>query len=76
MYSDTTWNVPCCATVSASFSVEEPLSAVGAPLCELGDDGADGEAEESGAACTKEEKANSALLEDRVEETKKKGSQH
>ena len=26
---------------------------MGAPLCELGDDGSEGEAEESGAACTK-----------------------
>ena len=25
---------------------------MGAPLCELGDDGAEGEAEEIGAACT------------------------
>ena len=54
MCSDTAWSIPCCAAVSASFSVEGPLSAVGAPLCELGDDGAEGEAEESGAACTKE----------------------
>ena len=52
MCSETAWSIPCCTAVSASFSVERPLSAVGAPLCELGDDGAEGEAEESGAACT------------------------
>ena len=33
-------------------------STAGAPLCELGDDGTEGGAEESGAACTKEEEAN------------------
>ena len=53
--SDTAWSIPCCAAVSASISVEGPLSAVGAPLCELGDDGTEGGSEESGAACTKEE---------------------
>ena len=53
MYSDTTWSIPCCAAVSASISVEGPLSAVGAPLCELGDDGTEGGAEEGGAACAK-----------------------
>ena len=53
--SDTAWSIPCCAAVSASISVEGHLSAVGAPLCELGDDGTEGGAEESGAACTKEE---------------------
>ena len=58
MCSDTTWSIPCCAAVSASISVEGHLSAVGAPLCELGDDGTEGGAEESGAACTKEEEAN------------------
>ena len=63
MCSDTAWSIPCCAAVSASISVEGPLSAVGAPVCELGDDGTEGEAEESGAACTKEEKANSATLD-------------
>ena len=47
--------LPCCAEVSASISVEGPLSAVGAPLCELGDVGTEGGAEVSGAACTKEE---------------------
>ena len=55
MSSDTAWSIPCCAAVIASISVEGPLSAVGAPLCELGDDSAEG-----GAACTKEEKANIA----------------
>ena len=54
--SDTAWSIPCCAAVSASISVEGPLSAVGAPLCELGDDGTEGGAEESGAVCTKVEK--------------------
>ena len=49
MCSDTAWSILCCAAVSASISVEGPLSAVGAPLCELGDDGAEGEAEYSGA---------------------------
>ena len=58
--------VPCCAAVSASIAVEGPLSVVGAPLCELGDDGTEGEVEESGAACTKEEKANIALLDRRT----------
>ena len=42
--------LPCCAAVSASISEEGSLSAVGAPLCELGDDGTEGRAEESGAA--------------------------
>ena len=63
MCSDTAWSIPCCAAVSASISVEGPLSAVGASLCGLGDDGAEGEAEESGAACTKEKQANSATLD-------------
>ena len=63
MWSDTAWSIPCCAAVSASFSVKGPLSAVGAPLCELGDDSTEGEAEGSGAACTKEEKANVAPLD-------------
>ena len=49
MCSDTAWSILCCAAVSASISVEGPLSAVGAPLCELGDDGTEGEAEYSGA---------------------------
>ena len=53
MCSDTAWSIPCCAAVSASTSVEGTLSAVGAPLCELGDDGAEGGSEESGAACVK-----------------------
>ena len=54
MYSDTTWSIPCCATaVSVSISVEGPSLAVGAPVCELGDDGTEGRAEESGAACVK-----------------------
>ena len=53
MSSDTAWSIPCCAAVSVSISVEGPLLAVGAPLCELGDDGTEGEAEESGAACVK-----------------------
>ena len=35
-----------------------PFSVEGGPLCELGDDGTEGRAEESGAACTKEEEAN------------------
>ena len=55
MSSDTALNIPCCAAVSASISVEGPLSAVGAPLCELGEYGTEGGAEESGAARTKEE---------------------
>ena len=63
MWSDTAWSIPCCAAVSASISVEGPLLAVGAPLCELGDDGTEGGAEESGAACAKEEKANITPLE-------------
>ena len=45
--------IPCCSSVSASISVEGTLLAVGAPLCELGDDGTDGRAEESGAASVK-----------------------
>ena len=49
MSSDTALNIPCCAAVSASISVEGPLSAVGSPLCELGDDGTEGGAEESKA---------------------------
>ena len=43
--SDTAWSIPSCAAVSASISVEGPLSAVGAPLCELGDDGTEGGSE-------------------------------
>ena len=50
MCSDTAWSIPCCAAVSAPISVEGPLSAVGAPLCELGDDGTEGRSEESGDA--------------------------
>ena len=46
-------SIPCCAAVSASISVERPLLAVGAPLCELGDDGTEGGSEESGSACVK-----------------------
>ena len=42
MCSDTAWSIPCCAAASASISVEGPLSAVGTPLCELGDDGGPG----------------------------------
>ena len=53
MWSDTAWSIPCCAAVSASISVGGPLSAVGATLCELADDGTEGRAEESGAACVK-----------------------
>ena len=53
MCSDTAWSIPWCAAVSASISVEGPLSGVGAPLCELGDDGTEGGAEGSGAACAK-----------------------
>ena len=53
VYSDTTWSIPWCAAVSASISGEGPSSAVGAPLCGLGDDGTEGGAEESGAACVK-----------------------
>ena len=45
--------VPCCAAVSVSISIEGPSSAVGAPLCELGDDSSEGGAEKSGAACAK-----------------------
>ena len=58
MCSDTAWNIPCCAAVSASISVEGPLSTVGAPLCELGDDGTEGGSEESEVAYTKKEQAN------------------
>ena len=32
-----------------------PFSVEGGPLCELGDDGTEGGAEESGAACAKED---------------------
>ena len=46
------WDNTHRTAVSASISVEGPLSGVGAPLCELGDDGTEGGAEESGAACT------------------------
>ena len=56
MCSDTAWSIPCCAAVSASISVEGPLSAAGAPLCELGDDDTEGRAEESGAAGVKTKK--------------------
>ena len=45
--------VPCCAAVSASFFVEGPLSGVGDPLCELGDDGTERRIEVSGAASVK-----------------------
>ena len=53
MCSDTAWSIPCCAAVSASISVEGPLSGVGAPLSELGDDGTEGRTEGGGAACVK-----------------------
>ena len=56
--TDTACSIPCCAAVSASISVERLSSAVGASLCELGDNGSEDRAEESGAACTKEKKAN------------------
>ena len=56
--TDTACNILCCAAVSASISVERLSSAVGASLCELGDNGSEDRAEESGAACTKEKKAN------------------
>ena len=59
--TDTACNIPSCAAVSASNSVKRLSSAVGAPLCELGDDGTEGGAEESGAACTKEKKAKIQL---------------
>ena len=55
MCSDTAWSIPRCAVVSASISVEGPLSAVVAPLWELEDDGTEGRSEESGAASTKED---------------------
>ena len=55
MSSDTVYSTPCCAAVCASISVEGPFSAVRASLCEMGDDGNEGRAEESGAACAKEE---------------------
>ena len=42
----------------SSGTVGSPSSIVRAPLCELGDDGTEGGAEESGAVCTKEEEAN------------------
>ena len=64
VYSDTTWSIPWCAAVSVSISVEGHLSAVGAPLCEQEDDGSEGGAEESGAACTKEEEANIACMQE------------
>ena len=50
MCSNTAWSIPCCAAVSASISVEGPLLAVRAPLCEMGDDGTESGAEVSGAA--------------------------
>ena len=53
MCSDTAWSIPWCAAVRATISVEGPLSAVGAPLCEVGDDGTEGRTEEGGAACVK-----------------------
>ena len=53
MSSDTAWSIPCCAAVSASISVEEPLSAVGALLCQLGDDSTEGRSEECAAAYEK-----------------------
>ena len=55
MCSDTAWSIPCCVAVSASISVEGPLSAAVAPHCELEDDGTEGRSEESGAASTKED---------------------
>ena len=51
MCTDTAWSIPCCAAVSASISVEGPLSAVGAPHCEL-ENVTEGRAEESGEAYT------------------------
>ena len=58
MCSGTAWSIPSCVVVSASISVEGPLSAVIAPLWELEDDGTKGRSEESGAAGTKEEEAS------------------
>ena len=55
MFSDTAWSIPCCATASASTSVEGPLLAVGALFRELEDDGTEGRSEESEATHTKEE---------------------
>ena len=48
MRSDTAWSIPCCAAVSASISVERPLSVVVAALCEPGVDNAEARSEESG----------------------------
>ena len=43
--SDTAWSIPCCVAVSASISVEAPLSAAVAPVWELDDDGTEGRSE-------------------------------
>ena len=56
MWSDTAWSIPCCVPVSASISVEGPLSAAVAPIWELENDGTEGRSEESGAAGTKEDR--------------------
>ena len=76
MCSDTTWSIPCCAAVSASISVEGPLSAVGAPLCELGDDGTAGRTEEGGAACVKVGHTVKVLQADNRQYTHKHTNRH
>ena len=42
--------IPCCGGGTASISVEGLSSAVEAPLCELGNDSAEGKVEYNGAA--------------------------
>ena len=48
MCSYIAWSIPCCVVVSASVSVEGPLSAVVAPFWELEDGSTEGRSEESG----------------------------
>ena len=56
MCSDTAWSIPCCAAASVSISVEGSLSAVGALLCELRNDGTEGRTEGSGDAGVRKKK--------------------
>ena len=76
MCSDTTWSIPWCAAVSVSISVVGHLSAVGGPLRELGDDGTEGVAEKSGAACTKGDHTVKVLQADNRQYTHKQTNRH
>ena len=54
MCSDTAWSIPCCVVLSASISVEGPLSAAVAPFWELEDDSTEGRSGERRVIKSKE----------------------